>query len=62
MSQFKLQSQNNDSFIHSKSSLKSKNTQTNSKEKSQSKGQKSVQSEFDEATGYQEPGEKKIES
>ena len=62
VSEFKLPSQDQDSLNQSKHSIIPKKTETDSDQKSQQKGQDSFESEFDEATSYQKPGRKKIES
>jgi methyl-accepting chemotaxis protein len=62
VSEFKLPSQDQDSLNQSKHSTIPKKTETDSDQKSLQKGQDSFESEFDEATGYQKPKGKKIES
>jgi len=62
VSEFKLPSQDQDSVNQSKHSTIPKKTETDLNQKSLQKGQDSFESEFDEATGDQKPGRKKIES
>ena len=62
VSEFKLPSQDQDSLNQSKHATIPKKTDTDSNQKSQQEEQDSFANEFDEATGYQKPGRKKIES
>ena len=62
VSQFKLPSQDQDFLNLSKHPKISEKTDTDSAQKSKQKGQNNFVTEFDEATDYQEPGEKEIES